>query len=293
MNIVDIYNNLDDKNADLMVVLVNLYDLLNIRYSNERNIIEYVKKELRGYPLHLVKEECKEEPNIDFTINQIPPYRKLDITHFNFPNESEVISMSKVIERLEGKTIITHSLEDIRALVELDPIEENLFVQSKTYQWEKINVRGKENNTLALTEISKSKKYPKKINQEIVSFIEDGIRDTLKLKLKTRFPQIQEQIFDRRIETIDKRIKVLEERAKKSQYWWKNLLASKDGPNKCFWWNICISQKLIDNCVAVIKWVKKNWKQITTVITLTSGAISKGIWMPLIKQLWEIFINLF
>jgi hypothetical protein len=293
MNIVDLYNELEAKDSDLMVTLVNLYDLLNIQYSNERNIIEYVRKELRGYPLHLVSENSEKEPNIDFTINQIPPYRKLDITHFKFPNESEVISMAKIIGRLEGKTIITQSLEDIRAKIELDPIEENLYVQSKTYQWERINVRGKENNTLALAEISKSKAYPKKINQEIVLFIENGIRNTLKLKLKTRFPQIQEQIFDRRIETIDNRIKTLEERAKKSQYWWKNLLASKDGPNKCFWWNICISQKLIDNCVSIIKWFKKNWKQLTTVFTLVSTALTNGVWWPVVKEFWNIFINLF
>lgn len=257
INVVNIYKKLEDREVDLITTLVDLFDLLNTEYSNERVLLDYVRYELEGYP-NLEKVA---------SINDLPSYRKLDIKYFKLPQRSEPLKLIKIIERMEGKTIITPGLQQLRDGYVFDHIEDNIFIQNRAYEWTGFPRDEREKSFVDTIKDNP----PKEVDADIILKMESGIRKVLCLKLKTTFPQIQELIFNKKIRDLAERIMVLEHGAKKSRWFWKNLLRSKTGENKVYW-GFYISKQLIDDTVKIGNYCIASKTRILGAITaLTAG----------------------
>jgi hypothetical protein len=284
--IVNIYHDLDNLDKDLMVVMVNLFDFLHTNHSDKKKIIRFIQLELRGYPDAI--------PATD-----IPNYRKILINDFEFPQESELLGIQKVIQRLEGRTIILQSLEELRGYCILEPIEENLYVQNKKYGWEKIEVRGEVNNLLGGTD--KDKTYPKQINDVILNKIEGGIRENLKHRLKAYFPEIQQQIFDIKLDSMRVEIEFLKGREKDftkgiriilwSQRVWVHYLCSQDQDYNWYVCGICLSKRKLhqwsEKIFNAVKWFFANKVRGGATI-LGSVGLGALTWDELVAMVEEI-----
>jgi hypothetical protein len=275
IDVVSIYRELEDREVDLIVTLVNLFDLLKTKYSNERELLDYVKFELEGYVLDDIS-----------SINDLPSYRKVDIGAFKLPNRSEPLKLIKVIERMEGKTIVTPGIQQLRDGYSFEHIEDLIYIQNRAYEWEEFPRDDKEK-----TLVANLKDNPKKIIDDSIRLkMESGLREILCLKLKTTFPQIQEQIFDKKIKDLTLSIKQLQLANQRSQWPWKNILRSKTGENVSFW-GIYISKKTIDKTKELVQYCFQSRKRIAAAFTAIAAGGST-IWVGL-EDMVRIILKFF